>query len=88
MNTPTEHGQAIAEVIELTLASLERVAPTTRTIDLCGIAENIIEVASGYDKRWDHAEWELVYQAVRDESPRYREAVRAYEAQRMLERVA
>jgi hypothetical protein len=45
MTTPHEHGQTLSEVIELTLAALERVAPTTSTQDKCGIAEAIIEGA-------------------------------------------
>lgn len=84
MNTPTEHGELLSEVIELTLAALERTAPTTRTIEICGIAEAIIEGAGGADPNWTRKDWQAVYRAVEQGSQRYREAVRAYEAQRKL----
>lgn len=46
MHTPHEHGEALSEVIELTLAALERVAPGTRPQDLCAIVETILEGAA------------------------------------------
>lgn len=85
MQTPTEHGTALAEVIELTLAALERVAPDTATLDLCAIAEAIIENAGGADPSWRQPEWRAVYRAAEDGAPRYAEAVRAFELARRLE---
>lgn len=80
--TPHEHGEALAEVIELTLAALERVAPDTATIDLCVIAEAIIENAGGADPEWRQAEWRAVYRAAEAGSARYAEAARAFELSR------
>lgn len=88
MNTPYEHGEALSEVIELTLAALERTAPGTSTLDLCGIAEAIIEGAGGRNPHWKQSDWVRVYAGARDGSPRYREAVRAFEDQRKLEEAA
>lgn len=83
-NTPHTHGEALSEVIELTLAALERTAPTTRAIDLCGIAEAIIESAGGAGD-WRQDDWRIVYAAAEAGSLRYREAVRAVADERRLE---
>lgn len=85
MQTPTEHGAALAEVIELTLAALERVAPDTTTLDLCAIAEAIIENAGGANPAWRQPEWRAVYGAAEAGSTRYGEAARAFELSRKLE---
>ena len=85
MHTPHTHGAALAEAIELTLAALERVAPDTQTINLCAIAESIIENAGGADPAWRQAEWRAVYRAAEDGSPRYGEAARAFELARRVD---
>jgi len=83
MNTPKEHGKALAEVIEITLAALERVAPTTSASDKCCIAEAIIEGAPEPGADWHHAEWQIVYDAARQGSPRYAAANKAWLASRI-----
>jgi hypothetical protein len=70
MLTPYEHGQALSEVIELTLAALERVAPTTSTQDKCCIAEAIIEGAPA-SASWRAEDWAVVYAGSVLGSPRY-----------------
>lgn len=77
MHTPTEHGTALSGVIERTLADMERVAPGTRVQDLCVIAEAIIEGAPEPGTDWHHSEWQVVYDAAREGSPRYAAASRA-----------
>lgn len=81
MNTPTEHGEVLSEVIELTLAALERVAPGTRAQDLCVIAEAIIEGANGAGV-WSRDEWQEAYDAALLGSPRYDAANKALVASR------
>lgn len=76
MHTPHEHGEALSEVIELTLAAMERVAPGTRVQDLCVIAEAIIEGASGAGV-WSCDQWQAVYDAALEGSPRYAAAHKA-----------
>jgi hypothetical protein len=77
------HGETLAEVVELTLAALERTAPDTPATELCCIAEAILENAAGND--WRTEEWRQVYAAAVAGSPRYREAERAHIEQRKLE---
>ena len=84
MSDPYTHGETLAEVVELTLAALERTAPGTPALELCCIAEAILENAAGGDD-WRTEEWRQVYAAAVAGSPRYREAERAYFDQRKLE---
>lgn len=83
MNIPHEHGEALSEVIELTLAALERVAPGTRTQDLCAIVETILEGAAGAG-HWTGTQWQEAYDAALLGSPRYAAANKAW----MLARAA
>ena len=84
MSDPYTHGETLAEVVELTLAALERTAPDTPALELCCIAETILEhTTAGND--WRTEEWRQVYAAAVAGSPRYREAERAYYDQRKLE---
>jgi hypothetical protein len=78
------HGETLAEVVELTLAALERTAPDTPALELCCIAEAILEHAAGGGD-WRTEEWRQVYAAAVAGSPRYREAERAHIEQRKLE---
>lgn len=84
MSDPYTHGETLAEVVELTLAALERTAPDTPALELCCIAETILEHAAGGGD-WRTEEWRQVYAAAVAGSPRYREAERAYFDQRKLE---
>ncbi|HAH11531.1 MAG TPA: hypothetical protein DCL48_15665 [Alphaproteobacteria bacterium] len=81
MHTPHEHGETLSEVIELTLAALERVAPGTRVQDLCVIAEAIIEGANGAGV-WSCEQWQEAYDAALEGSPRYAAAHKAWLAAR------
>lgn len=84
MSDPYAHGETLAEVVELTLAALERTAPGTPALELCYIAETILENAAGGGD-WRNEEWRQVYAAAAANSPRYREAERARMDQRKLE---
>ena len=81
MHTPHEHGEALSEVIELTLAALERVAPGTRPQDQCAIVETILEGAAGAG-HWTGTQWQQAYDAALEGSPRYAAAHKAWLASR------
>lgn len=82
MHTPAEHGEALSEVIELTLAALERVSlHATSPANLCAIAETIIEGAGGAGP-WYDFEWQEAYDAALEGSPRYAAAHKAWLAAR------
>jgi hypothetical protein len=70
-------GQRCGEAIELLLCAVERLGPDTPHVDLCVMAEAVIEHMGN---RPSEVSWDDVYAGARSVSPRFRKAEVAHEA--------